>query len=299
MDLVSIRDLEKKDIESILDRAEKISKGDNKSEKVGLKGKILATLFFEPSTRTKLSFQSAALRAGMGYLDFDPEMSSLKKGETFTDTIKVISGYADVLAIRHPKEGSARLAADISDKPVINCGDGANQHPTQTLIDLFVMKKNKGRLANLNVTLMGDLKHARTMRSLLYGLAMFGAKVTLVAPSSLEMDKDYAQEVEAKFKVKFEEQKEPNLAKTDVLYMCRIQQERFADPYEATKTVGKYKIGKEDLKKAKEGMIILNPLPKLNEIDKEVDELEEAKYFEQAHCGPVVRQAVLEYVLRA
>ncbi len=294
MDLVSIRDLEKKDIEGILNRAEKISKG----EKVNLKDKILATVFFEPSTRTKMSFQSAALRANMGYLDFAPESSSLKKGETFTDTIKVISGYADVLAIRHPKEGSARLAADISDKPVINCGDGANQHPTQTLIDLFVMKKNKGRITNLNVTLMGDLKHARTMRSLLYGLAMFGAKVTLVAPESLEMDSNYVQEVETKFKVKVEKRTEPDLTKTDVLYMCRIQQERFSDPYEATKTMGKYKIGKEDLKNAKEGMIILNPLPKLNELDKDIDSMEQAKYFEQAHCGPIVRQAILEYVLR-
>src|SRR5262249_9119606 len=156
---------------------------------------ILATLFFEPSTRTKLSFQSAALRNGMGYLDFQPEMSSLKKGESYSDTIKVVSGYADCLVVSHPKEGAARLAAHLRDKTVINAGDGTNQHPTQTLIDLFSIRKNKGRMGGLNVTLFGDLKYARAMRSLIYGLAMFGNRVTLVSPEGLGMDEDYLEEV--------------------------------------------------------------------------------------------------------
>ena len=196
MDLISIRDLGKKDIEGILDSADELAKGKRKSD---LKGKVLATLFFEPSTRTKLSFQSAALYSNMEYIDFLPETSSLKKGESFIDTVKTVAGYADALAIRHPKEGAARMAADAIDKPVVNGGDGANQHPTQTLIDLFSIRSTKGRITGLNVTLLGDLKHARTMRSLVYGLAMYGAKVTLVSPPGLEMEHAYLEEVKKRF----------------------------------------------------------------------------------------------------
>ena len=295
MDLISIRDLKRKDIEEILDSADQILSG---KRKPNLQGKILGTMFFEPSTRTKLSFQSAALRTGMGYLDFQPEMSSLKKGESFSDTIKVVSGYADVLAIRHPKEGSARLAADLVDNPVINAGDGANQHPTQTLIDLFSMRKNKGRISGLKVTLMGDLKYARTMRSLVYGLAMFGAKVTLVSPEGLEMDEDYLNEVKKAFEFKVTIKNEPDFSEADVLYATRIQQERFADPYEAKRITEKFMIKKEDLKNAKEDLVILHPLPKINEIEPAIDGMKQAKYFEQAHFGIPVREAVLEYVLK-
>jgi aspartate carbamoyltransferase catalytic subunit len=294
MDLVSIRDLEKKEIEKILDAAEEIRKG----RKVELKNKILAAMFFEPSTRTKLSFQSAALRCGMGYLDFQPEMSSLKKGESFSDTIKVVSGYADVLVVRHPKEGSARLAADLTEKPVINAGDGANQHPTQTLIDLFSIRKNKGRISGLNVTLLGDLKYARAMRSLVYGLAVFGAKVTLVAPDGLGMDDEYLDEVKKAFDFKVQVKTEPEFSEADVLYVCRIQHERFADPLEAKRIMERFMVRKSDLKDAKEDLVILHPLPKLNEIEPAIDSLRQAKYFEQAHFGIPVRQAVLEYVLR-
>ncbi|HSB47644.1 MAG TPA: aspartate carbamoyltransferase [Candidatus Bilamarchaeum sp.] len=293
MDLVSIRDLEKKEIEKILDSAEEIRKG----RKADLKGKILAAMFFEPSTRTKLSFEAAALRCGMGYLDFQPETSSLKKGESFTDTIKVVSGYADAIAVRHPKEGSARLAADISDKPVINAGDGANQHPTQTLIDLFSIRRSKGRISGLNVTLLGDLKYARAMRSLVYGLAVFGAKVTLVAPEGLGMDEEYLDEVKKAFDFKVQIKSEPEFSEADVLYVCRIQQERFADPLEAKRIMEKFRVRKSDLEDAKEDLVILHPLPKLNEIEPAIDAMKQARYFEQAHFGIPVRQAVLEYVL--
>lgn len=294
MDLISIRDLNKKDIDKILDNSEEILKG----KKIDLKGKILASLFFEPSTRTKLSFQSAALRNNMGYVDFLPETSSLKKGESYIDTIKTVAGYADIMAIRHPKEGSARFAADSVDKPVINGGDGANQHPTQTLIDLFSIRKGKGRIEGLNVTLLGDLKYARTMRSLVYGLAMFGANITMVSPPGLEMEQTYIDEMKKIFKFNIEVKNEPEYSEADVLYVCRIQQERFADPYEAKRVTEKFTIKKDDLKGAKEDLIILHPLPKINEIEISIDQMKQAKYFEQAHYGIPVRQAVLEYALR-
>ena len=288
-----MRDLDKKTIEKILAAAAEIQDG----RKVDLKGKILATMFFEASTRTKLSFQTAALRNSMGYIDFNPEGSSLKKGESFTDTIKIVSGYADVIAVRHAEEGTARLAADVADIPVVNGGDGGNQHPTQTLIDLFTIKRCKGRIEGLDVTLLGDLKHARAMRSLLYGLGMFGANVTLIAPEGLAMEEDYIEEAKKRFNVNIKVKKEPDF-NTDVLYVCRIQEERFLDKYEAKRVMQKFGIKKDDLKGAKEDLIILHPLPKINEIDVRIDSMEQAKYFEQAHYGVPVRQAVLEYVLR-
>jgi aspartate carbamoyltransferase catalytic subunit len=294
MDVISIRDMEKQDIEAILDSAALIHAG---KKKPALEGKVLATLFFEPSTRTKLSFQSAALRSGMEYIDFLPEASSLKKGESFEDTVKTVEGYADALAIRHPKEGSARLAADILRKPVINGGDGGNQHPTQTLIDLYSIKKSKGRIKGLNVTLFGDLKHARTMRSLAYALGMFEAKVTLVSPRGLEMDPAYVKELEDKFKLQVSVKTEPEFSGADVLYVCRIQQERFADPLEAKRVTERFMIRKDDLKEAREDLVILHPLPKINEIESAIDGMKQAKYFEQAHNGVPIRQAVLEYAL--
>jgi aspartate carbamoyltransferase catalytic subunit len=294
MDVISIRDMEKKDIEGILDSAEAIHAG---KKKPGISGKVLATLFFEASTRTKLSFQSAALRSGMEYIDFLPETSSLKKGESFEDTVKTVEGYADALVIRHPKEGSARLAADILGKPVINGGDGGNQHPTQTLIDLYSIRKSKGRIKGLNVTLFGDLKHARTMRSLAYALGMFEAKVTLVSPKGLEMDQTYVKELEERFKLQVSVKTEPEFSEADVLYVCRIQQERFADPLEAKRVTERFMIKKADLKGAKDDLVILHPLPKINEIENSIDTMKQAKYFEQAHNGVPVRQAILEYAL--
>ncbi|MEW6749323.1 MAG: aspartate carbamoyltransferase [Candidatus Micrarchaeota archaeon] len=295
MDVISIRDMGEKGIDGILDDAEAIEKGKRKPK---LEGKVLATMFFEPSTRTKLSFQAAALRAGMEYIDFSPETSSLKKGESFEDTIRTVTGYADALVVRHPTEGSARLAADIIDKPVINGGDGGNQHPTQTLIDLYSIRKAKGRIKGLNVTLLGDLKHARTMRSLAYALGMFKANVSLVSPPGLEMDPMYVKELEQKFGLKVTVSNEPDYSKADVLYVCRIQQERFADPLEAKRVTEKFMVKKEDLKDAKEDLAIFHPLPKINEIESSIDTMKQARYFEQAHNGIPVRQAVLEYALR-
>ena len=297
MDLISIRDIDKKVLEEILELASKKEKEGLKLNEVKKTNRVLATLFFEPSTRTKLSFQTAALRNGFDYIDFLTETSSVKKGESFVDTIKTIAGYADVIVVRHPKEGSARLAAAASDKPIVNGGDGGNQHPTQTLIDLYTIKKHKGKFAGLNVTLMGDLKHARTMHSLLYALAMFGANITLMAPKGLEMDKETLEEVKKKFNVSITTKSEFDVAGTDVLYVCRIQAERFADPLEAKRVQEQFYLSMDNLKGAKDDLIIMHPLPKVNEIAPEIDNSKYAKYFEQASYGVPVRMAVMDYVL--
>jgi len=294
MDVLSIRDLSKEDVGGILDLAQDIHEGKKKPDH---HGKILVTAFFEASTRTKLSFQSAAERNGMQVIDFLPEHSSLKKGESFADTIRTIEGYGDVLAIRHPTEGSVRLAADISKKPVLNGGDGANQHPTQTLIDLFSIRRIKGKIQGLNVSLVGDLKHARTMRSLVYGLSMFGANITLISPKGLELPTKDVEEIKKKFNSNISVKQELDFSDADVLYVCRIQEERFADPYEAKRVKEQFMIKKDDLKSAKEDLAILHPLPKINEIEESIDEMPQARYFEQAHYGVPIRQAVIEWVL--
>ncbi len=197
--LVSIRDLSKSDVERLLHSAERMEK-DLYNMHESHEGQMAATLFFEPSTRTHLSFQTASQRLGMNVIPYNHEHSSSKKGETLTDTIKIVDGYADLIVIRHPMEGAARLAADVAEAPVINAGDGGNQHPTQTLIDLYTIRKAKAKIGGLDVRLAGDLKHARAMRSLLYGLGMFGAKVTLMAPPGLEMDEAVVEETREKFK---------------------------------------------------------------------------------------------------
>ncbi|MFA5049448.1 MAG: aspartate carbamoyltransferase [Candidatus Micrarchaeia archaeon] len=295
MDIISIKDLKKEQIEEILISAEKMEKNigcEMHSAKVG------ATLFFEPSTRTKLSFQTAISRLGIKYIDFFGEWSSLKKGESFTDTIKNVDGYVDLIIIRHSKEGSARLAAEVAEAPVINGGDGGNQHPTQSLLDLYTIKKLKGKFKGLNVNLIGDLKHARTMQSLVYVLSMFGANITLTSPHGLEMNKDLIGEVKQKFGVKIEETSQIDVEGMDILYACRIQKERFSDPYEAMSIQKKFAIKMENLKGAKDDLAILHPLPKVGEIDLEIDHTPYAKYFEQSKNGVPTRMAIIDYVFR-
>ncbi len=292
--LISLRELSKKDILELLDSAEKIEDGKVPNHK----GKILATLFFEASTRTRMSFQSAALRLGMTYIDLAPESSSLKKGETFADTVRVVEGYADVLAIRHPKEGSVRLAGELTHKPVINAGDGANQHPTQTLIDLYTIKKCKGKLNGLTVAFLGDLKHARVVRSLVYALSMFGNSIRLIAPENLELDEGVIKEVKAKYDADITVTKDLKISDADVIYITRIQEERFADPYEAKRVREQFKLTQEMLENTKKDLIIMHALPRVDEMDHSIDSLPCAKYFEEAHNGVPVRMAVIDYVLR-
>ena len=292
-DLISIRDLEKKDVDSFLSEAAKMERLIGKPQKI-LAGKLIASMFFEPSTRTNMSFQAAAKRLGAKILTFHANSSSAAKGETLADTIHMMDGYADAIVIRHPMEGAARFAADIAEHPVINAGDGGNQHPTQTLIDLYTIKKLKGKIGGLNITLLGDLKHARAMRSLLYGLAMYGAKVTLVSPPALRMDDDILREVKEKFGAKPAQASEVKLKGCDVLYVCRIQKERFSDQYEAEKMQKEFRVDLKMLKGASPKLAILHPLPKVDEIPPEVDSDPRAKYFEQAKNGVPVRMAVLK-----
>lgn len=295
-DLISLRDLSKDNILEYLYLAQEMEK--NLYSKYDLhKGKLFSTMFFEPSTRTNLSFQSAAQRLGMACIPYSHELSSSKKGESLQDTIKIIDGYADAIAIRHPSEGSARLAADVASAPVINAGDGSNQHPTQTLIDLYAIKKAKGKFEGLNVSLVGDLKFGRTTRSLSYALAMLGANINLISVPGLEMDAALTLELEEKFGAKISVCKTFDISDADVLYMTRIQAERFEDKYLAKKLQENYSLGKQTLKGAKEGMIIMHPLPRLSEIPQEIDSSPHAYYFEQAKCGVPVRMAVLHHCL--
>ncbi len=291
--LISMRDLTKEDVEAYFKKIAKMEAEVRKGRTNLLEDKIIATLFFEPSTRTKLSFQTAAKRLGAQIVNFNRETSSLKKGESLLDTIRIVDGYVDAIVIRHDIEGAARFASEIATHPIINAGDGANQHPSQTLIDLYSIKKFRGKVSGINVTLLGDLKHARAMHSLLYGLAMFNKEITLCAPEGLGMDEASIIEVEKKFGVKIRQTEKLETAGCDVLYVCRIQKERFSDQYEAARVQKEFMLTTDSLKGAKEDMIILHPLPKIDEIAKEVDADKRAKYFEQARLGVPVRMAIL------
>ncbi len=296
-DLISIRDLDKAAIEKLLASAEKMEQNLFTMHDT-FKGKVAATLFFEPSTRTHLSFQTAAQRLGMSVVPYYHASSSSSKGESLKDTLKIVDGYADILVIRHPLEGSARWAAEVAQHPLVNAGDGGNQHPTQTLIDLFAIQKAKSKIKGLNVQLVGDLKHARVMRSLVYALGMFGANISLAAPVGLEMDPVIVKETEERFGAKISQTSKLDLADSDVVYVCRIQKERFSDPYAASKLQASFRISPELIKAAKEGMILMHPLPKLDEIPPEVDASPHAYYFQQARCGVPVRMAVLSYCMK-
>ena len=299
-DIVSVNDLSRKDIEYIMDVAERMIPY-AKGEKDGrvLKGKILGNLFFEPSTRTRLSFESAAHRLGLDVMDVsEMSMTSMAKGETLSDTIRMVDTYCDAMVLRHPHDGAARLAANVASGPVINAGDGAGSHPTQTLLDLFTMKRCMGSIDGLNIVLLGDLKYGRTVHSLAHALTKFGMKITLVAPESLQMPKDIIDHLETGgchpvSKTFLEDA----IADADVLYVTRIQRERFPDPAEYQKVAGTYRVDNALLENAKDDLIVMHPLPRVNEIAPEVDNTRHAKYFEQAANGVPVRMALLNAIL--
>lgn len=300
MDVVSIRDFSREQIEHVLKVADKmvpIAKGEERS--VLLEGYVLGSLFYEPSTRTRLSFDCAMTRLGGRTLGFDePKGSSVAKGETLADTIRMVDAYCDVVVLRHPQEGAARLAAHFAGKPVINAGDGAGQHPTQTMLDLFTIRKEKKSLDGINVVLVGDLKYGRTVHSLSEALAMFGAKLTFVAPPSLQIPKEHLKQVESMGeKPKISSSLQDVIGDADVLYVTRIQKERFPDPAEYQKVAGTYRIDLEMLKAVKKDMMIMHPLPRVGEIAPEVDQTSHAKYFDQAFNGVPVRMALLGLVL--
>ena len=295
-DIISIRDIGKEDIDKILINSKSMEKLMEKGSD-RLKGKILATLFFEPSTRTKLSFESAILHLGGGSIDFSEKMSSLIKGESFSDTIKIVDSYCDAMVIRHPVDGSARLAAEIAEKPVINAGDGANQHPTQTLLDLYTIKKAKGKIKGLNIALVGDLKYGRTTHSLAYALAMFGANLTFISPVELKMPRRVTEEIKEKFNAKVKIKNELNKDSKgifDIIYVTRIQKERFPDPQEYERVKGIYKITLDVLG---DETLVMHPLPRVDEISKELDNTKHALYFKQASYGIPVRMAILDLLL--
>lgn len=300
MDVVSIRDFSREQIEHVLKVADKmvpIAKGEERS--VLLEGFVLGSLFYEPSTRTRLSFDCAMTRLGGRTLGFDePKGSSVAKGETLADTIRMVDAYCDVIVLRHPQEGAARLAAHFAGKPVINAGDGAGQHPTQTMLDLFTIRKEKKSIEGMNVVLVGDLKYGRTVHSLSEALAMFGAQLTFVAPPSLQIPKEHLKQVEAMGeKPKISSSLQDVIGDADVLYVTRIQKERFPDPAEYQKVAGTYRIDLEMLKSVKKDMMIMHPLPRVGEIAPEVDLTPHAKYFDQAFNGVPVRMALLGLVL--
>lgn len=299
-DIVSVNDLSRKDIEYIMDVAERMIPY-AKGEKDGrvLKGKILGNLFFEPSTRTRLSFESAAHRLGLDVMDVsEMSMTSIAKGETLSDTIRMIDTYCDAMVLRHPHDGAARLAANVASGPVINAGDGAGSHPTQTLLDLFTMRRCMGSIDGLNIIMLGDLKYGRTVHSLSNALTKFGVKLTFVAPEMLQMPADITESLK-------EKGCDPYLTNdlneviqdADVLYVTRIQRERFPDPSEYQKVAGLYRIDNEALREAKKDMIVMHPLPRVYEIAPEVDDSIHAKYFEQAFNGIPIRMALLNEIL--
>ena len=299
-DIVSIKDFTREEIEALLDLSEKMvpyAKGEKTWKP--LSGRILGNLFFEPSTRTRLSFESAAHRLGANVIDVsEMSMTSISKGETLADTIRMVDAYCDAIVLRHPHEGAARLAAKFSINPVINAGDGAGSHPTQTLLDLFTMRSCKGSIDGLNIALVGDLKYGRTVHSLSDALTVFGAKLTLVAPEQLQMPDDIVRHLKEKgCNVRQTDNLEEVISDTDVLYVTRIQKERFPDPTEYRKVAGMYRIDNSMLREAQKDMIVMHPLPRIDEIAPEVDTTEHAKYFEQAFNGIPVRMALLMAIL--
>lgn len=299
-DVISVKDFSKTEITEILAYSKKMlpyAKGEKHTDL--LNGKIISTLFFEPSTRTRLSFESAAHRLGAQVIGFaDPGGTSQKKGESLADSIRMADAYSDAIVIRHPKEGAARLSAEFSKSPVLNAGDGAGQHPTQCLLDLFTILLEKKKIEGNKVVLVGDLKYGRTVHSLAYALALFGAELTFVSPQSLKMPKEVIAECNC-FGV--EPSSTTNLDNAikdaDVLYVTRIQKERFPDAEEYSKVIGSYKIDNDVLKNTKEDLIIMHPLPRVTEIDPSVDKTNHAVYFKQAFNGVPVRMALLSLIL--
>ena len=290
--LVSIDDLNTEEVLKILDNAAVFEK--NPVQKL-LEGKVIATLFFEPSTRTRLSFESAINRLGGKIVGFsDSGVSSVSKGETLHDTIKMVSSYSDLIVMRHQIEGSARFASEISSVPVINAGDGANQHPTQTLLDLYSIRKTQGTLDNLNIFMVGDLKYGRTVHSLMMAMSRWNTTFNFISPEELKMPEEFKLYLE-NLGLKYYEHLDFTdiISRADIIYMTRVQKERFSDPIEYEKVKNVYVLKNSMLSNTKPNMRILHPLPRVNEIHTDVDKNPKAYYFEQALNGVYTRQAIL------
>jgi len=296
--IISVRDLDKQKLELIFDATDKIIDMSQDKRREIARGKTLGYLFFEPSTRTRLSFESAiALLGGTSVGIADAASSSIHKGETLGDTVKVISSYCDVLVLRHSLDGSSRFAAEKSNKPVINAGSGTEEHPTQTIQDLYTIKKEKKKIDGLKIGIAGDLKYGRTVYSLLYGLRNYDVDLHLISPESLRIRSDSTYDIKNELSYTESSNIDEYIEDLDVLYVTRIQKERFPDEEEYAKVKGSYVIGSDMVKKMKDDAIILHPLPRIDEISADVDNTKHAKYFEQAEYGKYTRAALLGLIL--
>lgn len=293
--LVSIHDFTKEDILRIMELAADFEA--NPDQRL-LYGKVVASLFFEPSTRTRLSFESAINRLGARVIGFsDMNNTSVTKGETLHDTIRVISNYCDMIVMRHPVEGAARYASEVSKVPVVNAGDGANQHPSQTLLDLYSILKTQGRLDNINIMMVGDLKYGRTVHSLLEALSHFKAEFTFVSPPELQMPTEYKMQLYERG-ISYYETSDimERMEMADIIYMTRVQRERFSDIMEYERVKNAYILHNDMLVNTKPNMKILHPLPRVNEIDKDVDPNPKAYWFQQTENGVYTRMAIMAYL---
>ncbi|MDE7459990.1 MAG: aspartate carbamoyltransferase [Paramuribaculum sp.] len=291
--LVSIDDISRDEILDLIKRARYFEEHPN--HKV-LDGKVVATLFFEPSTRTRLSFETAVNRLGGRVIGFsDASTSSSAKGETLKDTIKMVSNYVDLIVMRHHLEGAARYATEVTDVPVINAGDGANQHPSQTMLDLYSIEKTQGTLENLTITMVGDLKYGRTVHSLLMAMRYFNPTFNFVACDELKMPQEYKDFCD-QHGIRYQEHTEFSpevINSSDILYMTRVQRERFTDIMEYEKVKNLYTLRNSMLANAKDNLKVLHPLPRITEIDQDVDDNPKAYYFDQARNGLFARQAII------
>ena len=295
--IISAKQLSRADVEKVLDRASEIAAdpgafADSHAET------LLGLLFFEPSTRTKMSFAAAIKRLGGDIVDMGPtEYSSVKKGESLADTVRVVEGYADALVLRHPSEGSAMMASEFVDVPLINAGDGAGQHPTQTLLDLYTIRENAG-LDDITVGIMGDLKYGRTVHSLAYALTNFDTRQHFISPESLKLPRNVRYDLhETGAAIKEHTDLDAILPSLDVLYVTRIQRERFPDESEYRAVAGEYQIDAATLEDARDDLTVMHPLPRVDEIAQDVDGTTHARYFQQAHNGVPVRMALLDLLL--
>lgn len=294
--LVSINDYSKEEILEILELAKKFE--ENPNRKI-LEGKVIGVLFFEPSTRTRLSFEAAINRMGGKVVGFaDSSNSSVQKGESLKDTIQTVNQYADLIVMRHPIEGSARYASEVATCPIINAGDGANQHPTQCLLDLYSILQTQGTLDNLDITFVGDLKYGRTVHSLAIAMTMFNTRFHLVSPIELKLPSAVKIHIKEKKLPYFQyTELEDAIPQSDIIYMTRIQAERFSDPMEFEKVKNSYILYNSMLSNVKPNMRVLHPLPRVNEIALDVDNSPYAYYFKQAQNGMFVREALIAHIL--
>src|SRR2546426_9022113 len=297
-DIVSIKDFSRQDLEYIFDCTDRVSAlRPNEKAELG-KGRTLGYIFYEPSTRTRMSFEAAMASLGGSSIGiFDPKSSSVEKGESLADTIRIMDLYSDVIVLRHPLDGSSRFASELSNNPIINAGSGSEEHPTQALLDMYTILREKGTIGGLSVAIVGDLKYGRTVYSLLYGLANYDVDIHLVSPTTLQVRKESIYELQGRMKIKEHSNLDEVLTEADVIYVTRIQRERFPDVQEYEKVKGSYTIDEKTLAKAKKDVAVMHPLPRLDEISQSIDHTKNAIYFKQASYGKELRAALLALML--